>query len=150
METERNLLFGVLAFQNGALEADRLAETCASWVAEPTLPLADLLVDRGLITDEQRTEVENVLAHELATHGGDPRATLAATIDGRTLAAMGDVAGARSSLGFDIGTARLPATGTGGVGRTREPGVRARRQSKSVHPEPFTRQGGHGPRMACP
>ena len=53
MDTERNLLFGVVAFQNGAVDADRLAETCAAWVSEPTQPLADLFVDRGLMTDEQ-------------------------------------------------------------------------------------------------
>ena len=29
MDTERNLLFGVVAFQNGTVDADRLAETCA-------------------------------------------------------------------------------------------------------------------------
>ena len=32
MDTERNLLFGVVAFQSGAVDADRLAETCAAWV----------------------------------------------------------------------------------------------------------------------
>ena len=65
MDTERNLLFGVVAFQNGAVDADRLAETCAAWVAEPSQPLANLFVDRGLMTDEQKTEVEKVVAHEL-------------------------------------------------------------------------------------
>src|SRR5262249_18913089 len=94
MDTERSLLFGVIAFQHRAVDADRLAETCAAWVAEPTVPLADLLVDRGLMTDEQRTEVEKVVEHELAMHGGDTRATLAATIDGRSLEAMGELAGA--------------------------------------------------------
>ncbi len=72
MDTERNLLFGVVAFQNGAVDADGLAETCAAWASEPTRPLADLMVDRGLMTDEQRTEVEKAVAQELATHGGDP------------------------------------------------------------------------------
>ena len=42
MDTERNLLFGVVAFQNGAVDADGLAETCAAWASEPTQPLADL------------------------------------------------------------------------------------------------------------
>ena len=73
MDTERNLLFGVVAFQNGTVDADRLAETCAAWVAEPAKPLANLFVDRGLMTDEQKTEVEKVVAHELEAHGGDPR-----------------------------------------------------------------------------
>ena len=96
MDTERNLLFGVVAFQNGAVDADRLAETCAAWASEPSLPLADLLVDRGLMTDEQRTEVEKAVAHELEAHGGDPQATLAATMDGRSLEAIGEVAVRRS------------------------------------------------------
>jgi serine/threonine protein kinase len=111
METERNLLFGVIAFQSGTLEADRLAESCADWVGEPTLPLADVLVGRGLMTEEQRTEVEKAVARELASHGGDPQATLAATIDGRTLAAIGDVAAANKSLAFELG--QPPAKGVG-------------------------------------
>jgi serine/threonine protein kinase len=115
METERNLLFGVLAFQKGTLDADQLAETCASWAARPTLPLADLLVDRGLITAEQRTEVERAVGEELATHGGDPQATLAATIDGRTLAAFGDSAAAHKALGFQQGALGAREAGQGGL-----------------------------------
>ena len=94
MDTERNLLFGVVAFQNGAVDADRLAETCADWVSQQKKPLADLMVDRGLMTDEQRTEVEKAVSQELANHGGDPQATLAATVDGRSIAAIGEIASA--------------------------------------------------------
>src|ERR1700730_2046679 len=93
MDTERNLLFGIVAFQNGAVDADGLAETCRDWVAEPTLPLAELMVDRGLMTDEQRTEVEQGVEQERTTHGGDPQATLAASLDGRSLEAIGQLAG---------------------------------------------------------
>ena len=96
MSTERDLLFGVVAFQGGAVDADCLAETCAAWAAQPSQPLADLFVAQGLLTVEQRAEVEKVVARELASHGGDPEATLAATIDGlrlrlgaRSLAAYG-------------------------------------------------------------
>ena len=98
MDTERNLLFGVIALQNGAVDADRLAETCAAWVAEPSQPLANLFVDRGLMTDEQKTEVEKVVADELKAHGGDAQATLAATIDGRSLEAIRDVVGLDRAL----------------------------------------------------
>ena len=85
MDSERNLLFGVVAFQSGVVDADRLAETCADWVADPTLPLANLFIDRGLMTVEQKTEVEKAVERELEAHAGDPHATLAATIDGRSL-----------------------------------------------------------------
>src|SRR5580704_12553998 len=98
MDTERNLLFGVVAFQNGAVDADRLAETCAAWVEEPSQPLANLFVNRGLMTDEQKTELEKVVAHELDVHGGDPQATLAATMDGRSLKAIRDAAGTNKAL----------------------------------------------------
>jgi serine/threonine protein kinase/Tfp pilus assembly protein PilF len=92
MDTERNLLFGVIAFQNGAVDADRLAEAYAEWVTEPTQALADLFVDRGCMTDEQRSELEKVVAEELAAHGGDAQVTLAATLDGRSLEAIREVA----------------------------------------------------------
>ena len=65
MDTERDLLFGVVAFQNGAVDADLLAETCAAWASEPIASLAEHFVDRGLITVEQRSEVEKAIAQEL-------------------------------------------------------------------------------------
>ena len=36
MNTQNDLLFGMVAFQTGAVEADRLAETCAEWSADKT------------------------------------------------------------------------------------------------------------------
>ena len=102
-------------FQNGAVDADGLAETCAAWATEPTLPLADLMVDRGLMTDEQRTQVEQAVAQELASHGGDPHATLAATVDGRSLEAIGEVAGSGTmpTLPDDAGPRRRGPTADG-------------------------------------
>ena len=38
--------------------------------------------------------MEKAVSLELASHGGDPQATLAATMDGRSLAAIGEIAGA--------------------------------------------------------
>jgi eukaryotic-like serine/threonine-protein kinase len=102
VDTERDLLFGVVAFQSGAVDGDQLAETCASWINQPTVPLAELLVNRARMTAEQRSEVEKAVAHELATHGDDARATLAATMDGRTLEAMGDAAAATHALDFRL------------------------------------------------
>jgi len=81
MDAERDLLFGVVALQKGAVDADRLAETCAVWVTEPTVPLAELMVGRGLMTGEKRAELEKAVALELEAHGGDPHITLAAALD---------------------------------------------------------------------
>lgn len=98
MDTERDLLFGVVAFQSGAVDADGLAETCRAWANSPTVPLADLFVNRGLITDEQKTAVEKLVASELKSHGGDPRASLAAIIDGRSLDAIRAINASNGSL----------------------------------------------------
>jgi eukaryotic-like serine/threonine-protein kinase len=111
MDSERNLLFGVVAFQSGTVDADRLAETCAAWVEEPSQTLADLFVGRGLMTDEQKTELEKVIAHELEAHGGDLQATLAATIDGRSLDAIRDAAMPDSALEAQL---KLPPEAQGG------------------------------------
>ena len=92
MDAERDLLFGVVALQKGAVDADRLAETCAVWVTAPTVPLADLMVDRGLMTDEKRIELEKEVALELEAHGGDPHVTLAAALDTPTREAIGKIA----------------------------------------------------------
>ena len=129
MDTERNLLFGVVAFQSGAVDADCLAETCADWVSDPTRPLSALMVDRGLMTDEQRTEVEKVVSHELANHGGDSQATLAATMDGRSLAAIGEIAGAG---GFETIEANLCPVADTGRPRRAGDAVAARPRAASV------------------
>jgi serine/threonine protein kinase len=124
MDRERELLFGVVAFQHGAVDADCLAETCAAWLGEPAQRLADLFVARGLMTAEQRTEVEKVVARELESHGGDPQSTLMAMIDERSLEAIGKLgeAGATLAVGETLG---LPRGGEGYV----PPGIRTQRDS---------------------
>ena len=133
MDTERNLLFGVVALQKKAVDADCLAETCADWVTEPTQPLADLFIKRGVITDEQKTEVEKVVASELKAHGGDPHATLVATIDGRSREAIRGVAG---SIGvFDHKLNLPPEAQEGGhvVLSTLSPGEENRERYTLTH-----------------
>jgi serine/threonine protein kinase/predicted negative regulator of RcsB-dependent stress response len=102
MDSERNLLFGVVALQSGVVDADRLAETCADWVADPTLPLANLFMARGLMTVEEMTEVEKAVERELDAHAGDPHATLAATIDGRSLEVIREATSLKGSLDMKV------------------------------------------------
>jgi len=99
MNTQNDLLFGMIAFQAGAVEADQLAETCALGSADGSVSLADRLVDRGCLTIEQKTQVERLVANELENHGGDAKATLAATVDGRFLDAIRD---AGATMGDDM------------------------------------------------
>jgi tetratricopeptide (TPR) repeat protein/tRNA A-37 threonylcarbamoyl transferase component Bud32 len=93
MDTDRNLLFGVLALQADFLDAERFAEACSAWAARKEVPLADLLVQRGWLTAEDRGHVEYLLERKLKKHGGDARASLAEAVTPsarRSLAGIAD------------------------------------------------------------
>jgi serine/threonine-protein kinase len=77
MDTDRNLLFGVLALQADLLTPVQFSEACSAWAARKDLPLAELLVERGWLTAADRSDVEKLLARKLARHGGDLKAGLA-------------------------------------------------------------------------
>ena len=53
MKTENNLLFGLVALQNGAVDADRLAETCAHG-GGPSMDLRERLVMRDASRSSRR------------------------------------------------------------------------------------------------
>jgi serine/threonine-protein kinase len=83
MNTDYNLFFGVLALQLDLIEAGRFAEACSAWAARKDTPLADLLVERGWLSDADRADVEKLLARKLKRHGGDAKAGLAEAADDR-------------------------------------------------------------------
>jgi eukaryotic-like serine/threonine-protein kinase len=77
MDTDRNLLFGILALQADLIDRAQFVEACAAWAARKDAPLADLLVQRCWLTPEGREEVERLLRRKLDRHAGDARASLA-------------------------------------------------------------------------
>ena len=83
MDSDRNLLFGILALQADLIDAERFAEACSAWASKKGTPLADLLRQRGWITDEERAHVEFLLERKLRKHGGNARESLAAAADNR-------------------------------------------------------------------
>jgi PAS domain S-box-containing protein len=92
MDTDRNLLFGVLALQADLIEPQQFIEACLLWTSRKDVPLADLLIERGWIVAADRAHVDYLLGRKLHKHGGDPRASLAAIPDDvkRSLAALAD------------------------------------------------------------
>src|SRR5262249_14419750 len=56
---------------------DRFAEACAAWATRKDTPLADLLLERGWLTPQDRSDVERLLQRKLNKHG-DAHASLAA------------------------------------------------------------------------
>jgi eukaryotic-like serine/threonine-protein kinase len=77
VDTDCNLLFGVLALQADLIDPARFAEACSAWAARKDTPLADLLVERGWLSPDDRADVERLLRRKLDKHKGDARAGLA-------------------------------------------------------------------------
>jgi serine/threonine-protein kinase len=94
METDRNLLFGVLALQIDAITRSQFIEGCSVWLTHRDAELADLLVERGWLSTADRAEVDRLVQRKLARHQGDATASLAdAAADPRfSLAALPDEA----------------------------------------------------------
>jgi serine/threonine-protein kinase len=93
VNTDRNLLFGVLALQADLLDASQFAQACTAWSACKDRPLAELLVERGWLTHEDRSDIERLLERKLKKHAGDAHASLAAVVSPPTrtlLAAVAD------------------------------------------------------------
>src|SRR5262249_3178864 len=65
MDAERNLLFGELALRNELIAAAQLAAAQAAVAARPHLVLADVLVERGWLTPEDRLHLEYLVERRL-------------------------------------------------------------------------------------
>jgi hypothetical protein len=102
MDTDRNLLFGVLALQADLIDPRQFIEACLLWTSRKDVPLADLLVERGWMLPEDRAHVDYLLGRKLHKHGGDPRVSLAAIPDDvkRSLATLDDEDVRRSLAGL--------------------------------------------------
>jgi serine/threonine-protein kinase len=93
VDTDRNLLFAVLALQADLLDRDQFIRACTLWAGRKDTPIANLLVELGWLTPADRADVERLLDRKLKRHGGDARAGLAeaAAPDLRAiLAGLGD------------------------------------------------------------
>jgi serine/threonine protein kinase len=106
-DTGRNLLFGILALQNNFISRNDLLAAFAAWVADKTRPLAQLLVEQGILDAARRTLLEALVVEHLKQHGGDTEASLAA------VSSLGSVREDLERLGdADLQTS-IAAAGTG-------------------------------------
>jgi tetratricopeptide (TPR) repeat protein/tRNA A-37 threonylcarbamoyl transferase component Bud32 len=76
-DTDRNLLFAVLALQADLIDRDRFVQACTLWASRKDTPLAELLVEQGWLSEEDRGDVERLLQRKLKRHNGDAHASLA-------------------------------------------------------------------------
>ncbi len=86
VDADRNLLFGVLALQGELIDSAQFAEICTAWSARKDRSIADLLGDRGWISAEDRSLVEQLLDRKLKKHAGDVHKSLVAVASGNVTA----------------------------------------------------------------
>ena len=94
MDAERNLLFGLLALQNGLINQAQLVAAFQAWSLDKAQSLADCLVARRDLNAAQRAAIEALAALHMDKHGGDAKKSLAAIPAGpstrESLAQIGD------------------------------------------------------------
>ncbi len=83
MSSDGNLLFGVLAFQAGLIDAKQFASACSLWCATRELPLEEILVDQGWLTPKDRDHIAYLVERNLQKHQGDEQASLVAAADAK-------------------------------------------------------------------
>lgn len=120
MDTARNVLLGVLAWQADLLNATQSADACAAWANSKSSVLGDILVERGWISDTDRAFLDRQVERHLRTHG-DSSASLIAIADDevrRVLAALDDadiqqtLTGSTSAALASVGTPTPPSIST--------------------------------------
>jgi len=77
-DASSDLLFGLLALQNGLIDQGALVAAFQAWTRDRSRPLADHLEARNELDPEDRRAVEALVARHLKKHGGDPKKSLAA------------------------------------------------------------------------
>ncbi len=73
---ERHLLFGLLAFQNEFVSHSDLLKAFSTWIADKSKTLDQILVEQGVISEEDRQLFARLVEKHSAKFGGDVRETL--------------------------------------------------------------------------
>ena len=77
---DRNLLFGILAFQMDFITRDQLVEAIHAWIADKSKPIEHFLVSKKFLTPSRRSLLGPLVEEHIAQHGGDPQKSLEALI----------------------------------------------------------------------
>jgi len=70
-DTDRHLLFGLLALQNGLIQQAQLVATFHAWTCDKSRSLGDHLVGQGHLSSGHRSVEQALVALHLEAHNGD-------------------------------------------------------------------------------
>ena len=105
VDSERSLLFGILALQNGLIEQPDLIAAFQCWRSEPTRSMSQILTERGTLSEQDRTRLEGlVLQHALKEGGSGENSAADLGPPGSSLVRLLERAG-----GDDVAVDRLSA-----------------------------------------
>ncbi len=76
-DASRDLLFALLALQNGLINQVALVAAFQAWTLDKGRSLADHLESRGDLDPDDRRAIESLVARHLKKHGGDAEKSLA-------------------------------------------------------------------------
>ena len=79
-----DLLFGLLALQNGLIDQGQLLAAFHAWTLDKTRCLADHLEQRGDLDADDRAAVQALVSRHLRRHGGDVEKSLAEVPAGKS------------------------------------------------------------------
>ena len=74
--SDRNLLFGILALQLNFIGRDALVAGMHAWVLDKKKPLRQTLLELGNLTPEQMHALDALIVQHLKAHGDDPERSL--------------------------------------------------------------------------
>ena len=133
-DASHNLLFGLLALQNGLIDQARFFDAFQAWTLDKGRPLAEHLVATGQLDADDRDALEALVARHLKKHGGSAEQSLATITashsirEGLTLIGDPDVEATLSQIGTgatlcQIGTGATLSQIGAGDGPTRDADV---------------------------
>jgi WD40 repeat protein/serine/threonine protein kinase len=132
-DTERDLLFGILAVQRGFISLEAFAEGMQARARDESRTLGQILAGRGAISGPQQGLLETMVREHLSDHGGDSTRTFA------SIGGAGEMRAGRQRVRdgddrADLADARITGPGvedprstrTGSVGTSTSSGTRFR------------------------
>jgi tetratricopeptide (TPR) repeat protein len=109
-QADRNLLFGVLAFQLDIIGRDQLITAMHAWVLDKQQPLGQILVEHKALREGERTALEVLVDRHLERHDEQPQGSLGAlSIPPELRWDLGGIADAE----LQASLARLPTVSSG-------------------------------------
>lgn len=74
--SDRNLLFGILAWQNSLISQDQLLGAMKAWTFDKNRTLAEILVSHQVLEEDRASRLERMVDDQIALHNDDPKQSL--------------------------------------------------------------------------